>query len=169
MTAKQCLEHRWLAEFEHNADSFSFVVQLDESEVEGNTVAALPRTVTTSSPSLPRSRVTSSVDSPSGQRRALFMTATSDDDDVLIDHEPTKKCRCEIDEVKQLASCVSTATVTTSPDVDENVEENVNKENCETETCAAKQLLSCADALSAYKDVSLVLSPPPVCVNVIVA
>jgi hypothetical protein len=182
MSAKQCLEHRWLSGCESdklqceeqreqtvdvlaNEDHITAIVHSEVDSTACETTNAVSSV--TASTSLPRCRLSSSIDSPSGQRRALIMTLTSDDD-FIINHEPTKKCRCDIDEVKPLeATTVSTTTVSivmTSSDI-HKVD---GKENNRTETCVSTvtaPLLSCVETLSVCGDMNLALNPPS-CVNV---
>jgi len=87
MTAAECLEHKWLKVPDETPSSSS----------PAAAAAAISSPVpSASSPLVPRCRVPSVSDSPSGQRRALASTLT-DDDDVMSLREPAKKCRCDVD------------------------------------------------------------------------
>jgi len=81
MTAAECLEHKWL------------------KEPDAKLSPAVPLPLPSASPLLPRCRIPSVSDSPSGQRRALASTLTDDDetDDLTSLREPAKKCRCDVD------------------------------------------------------------------------
>jgi len=80
MTAAECLQHKWLK----------------DADVKPSPAVSSP--VPGASPLVPRCRIPSVGDSPSGQRRALASTLTDDDsDDVSSLREPAKKCRCEVD------------------------------------------------------------------------
>lgn len=179
MTAKQCLEHRWLTECQTDelkceegkqnvseVDNNIPVVNVTDSDDTANETTTLSSSIS-SSTSLPRCRLSSSVESPSRQRRALVMTLTSDDD-FIINHEPTKKCRCDIDEVKPLAASSVSSTTVSIVMTSSDVHKVDNKENNRREACVSTvtaPLLSCVETLSVCSEMNLMLNSPA-CVNI---
>lgn len=144
MTAQECLQHRWLLVTDvtqlDTADHGTTNEIPSATEADGDTkdptncrqqseltvsncestsiiVDELKSDESLSQPQppTPRRQLSSTVDSPSGLRRALLLTLDGDND-VIVDHEPTKRYRCDVTSCDVVAVTSSAASHVTCCD-----------------------------------------------------